>query len=652
MVFGRLIGRILHLSTDTHTTVAPAHADSRPWIQGVSLTLGLLALWTLTHRFRGLAHDGVLYAVQALARVHPYFATDVMLSGTSQDAFTLFSPLYAALIRMFGIIGASTLLFALCTAGYLCAAWLLIRRLFDSRIAYLTVAVLICVSSEYGAWSIFSCSEDFLTARSLGEACVVGAIAAYYWQRPWLATGLSVIAMLIHPLMALPGLLLLLFLIAPARLSAAAAVVGLTGAALVSLAAVHGFVLLPSFKPMEAAWLEVVEQRSMFLFLKEWRIADWEVQLRPLLFLALAQVIIADPRVRKLCWAACLLGLLGLALAAIPDAIGPIPILLQGQAWRWGWITCTVALCMLAPCASLTWRIGGWGRLCASLMVMGWVFPPINAEFAFAGAGLVWAARSHIRDYKKVLDIAAYAVVGIISVWTISNVWELIDNTVLHSKIAADPISFTRWTFSLAPLALACAWGLYFAISHIRTARILAPVLLAALAICFLPSSLFWPTGFIALRLQDQYKTWREAIPESSSVLVLDAPPVSAIFAWFTLERTSYTSSSQSAGVVFSEKTAAEIRRRSEVLKPVIPPDWRILSQFQHSSPKKPTDALTPPSLTAKSLESICRDSELGFVIAKDDVGFSPVKHTAGGNYVNWNLYDCRSVRAIGSGTT
>ena len=631
---------------------APTLPDKRPWIQGVSLTLGLLALWTLTHRFRGLAHDGVLYAMQALARAHPYFATDVMLSGTSQDAFTLFSPLYAALIQKMGIIGASTLLFALCTAGYLCAAWLLIRRLFDSHAAYLTVAVLICVASDYGAWSIFNCAEDFLTARSVAEACVAGSIAAYYWQRPRVAAGLLGIGMLMHPLMALPGVLLLLCLIAPARVAVMAVAVMLAAVALASLAAVHGFAVLPSFNPMEPAWREVVEQRSFFLFLKDWRVIDWEVQFRPLLFLAVAWAVIPDARSRKLCWAAGLVGLSGLALAAVPDVIGPIPILLQGQAWRWVWITCMVALCMVAPSASLAWRIGGWGRLCASLMVMGWIFPPVDGEFAFAGAGLIWAARSYLRDSKRTLDFAAYAVVGIISAWTISNVWELMDNTVLHSTSPVDPVAFTRWTFSLAPLALTCAWLLYRAVRQYRFAAVFAPGLLAALALCFLPSSLFWPPGFIALRLQDQYKSWREAIPESSSVLLLAAPPVSAIFPWFTLERTSYTSTSQSAGVVFSEKISSELRRRSEVLKPVIPPDWRILSQIQHPASKNPTDALTPPSLTAKSLEQICRDVQLGFVIARDDVGFSPIKHTDGGDYMNWNLYDCRRVRTTGSGTT
>ena len=44
--------------------------------------------------------------------------------------------------------------------------------------------------------------------------------------------------------------------------------------------------------------------------------------------------------------------------------------------------------------------------------------------------------------------------------------------------------------------------------------------------------------------------------------------------------------------------------------------------------------------------------SNSGFVVAKDDVGFSPIKHTDAGDFVNWNLYDCRRVRANSSGTT
>ena len=521
------------MSTDTRTTAAGTPSDRRPWIHGVSLTLGLLALWTLTHRFRGLAQDGVLYAVQALARVHPYFATDVMLSGTSQDSFTLFSPLYAALIQKLGIIVASTLLFALCTAAHLFAAWLLIRRLFDSHAAYLTVAVLICVSSEYGAWSIFNCAEDFLTARSLAEACVVASISAYYWQRPWVAAALLGVGMLIHPLMALPGLLLLLCLIAPARVAAMAAAVSLAGVALASLAAVHGFALLPSFKPMEPAWHELVEQRSFYIFLKHWRAVDWEVQLRPLLFLSLAWAVIPDAKIRKLCWAAALVGLSGLALAAIPDLIGPIPILLQGQAWRWVWISCTVALCMVAPSASLAVADRWLGTALRVLDGHGldipadkWRIRLRGGRIGLGGTIASWRFQANARFrglYRRWhhLSMDRHATCG-----------NRLTTPCCTRRVAVDPIDLTRWTFSLAPLALACAWLLYRAVRRISASYSFARFARRAykFAFCPVPFGLRRSSPVPPRSREDLVNKSRN--PRASCHRTLDV--VLATFPWYT----------------------------------------------------------------------------------------------------------------------
>jgi hypothetical protein len=132
---------------------------------------------------------------------------------------------------------------------------------------------------------------------------------------------------------------------------------------------------------------------------------------------------------------------------------------------------------------------------------------------------------------------------------------------------------------------------------------------------------------------------------------VLQLPSAkTAGFVWITLERTSYTSVSQSAGVVFSPKTAAEIRRRSEVLKPVMRPDWKVLSQIRMAKAGKGSDDPNLP-LTARRLAEICRDPQLGFVMAKEDVGFSPIRHTQNGAHKDWNLYDCRKVRVARSST-
>jgi hypothetical protein len=93
-----------------------------------------------------------------------------------------------------------------------------------------------------------------------------------------------------------------------------------------------------------------------------------------------------------------------------------------------------------------------------------------------------------------------------------------------------------------------------------------------------------------------------------------------------------------------------EIRRRSEVLLPVSEPDWKILSQITEERENRKnhvaTRDLSPRPLTAASLVAVCSDPQLGFVIAKEDVGFDPLRHLHVGDWRNWNLYDCERVRA------
>ena len=68
----------------------------------LSVALLLAALWLVMHGYHGLTGDGQIYAFQAFARLHPQLATDLYLQYTSQDRFTLFSPLYAWWIALLG----------------------------------------------------------------------------------------------------------------------------------------------------------------------------------------------------------------------------------------------------------------------------------------------------------------------------------------------------------------------------------------------------------------------------------------------------------------------------------------------------------------------------------------------------------------------
>jgi hypothetical protein len=99
-----------------------------------------------------------------------------------------------------------------------------------------------------------------------------------------------------------------------------------------------------------------------------------------------------------------------------------------------------------------------------------------------------------------------------------------------------------------------------------------------------------------------------------------------------------------------------EVKRRSEVLLPVKDADWKIHSfiiwqkAWTRANPGKDMPPRIRP-LTAEKLEGLCKDPVLGFVIAKEYVGFDAVRHTQRGAWTNWNLYDCNVVRARSTAT-
>jgi hypothetical protein len=138
------------------------------------------------------------------------------------------------------------------------------------------------------------------------------------------------------------------------------------------------------------------------------------------------------------------------------------------------------------------------------------------------------------------------------------------------------------------------------------------------------------------------FSDWRSAIPPDSNVFVVPAHN-SATFAWFTLERPSYLTVDQSSGVVFSRATALEVRRRSDVLLPLQDPDWRLLSNMHKLHSGGTSSGFSNP-LTRDRLIGLCSDPQLNFVVAREDVGFEPIRHARSGIWKDWSLYDCRRV--------
>jgi hypothetical protein len=577
----------------------------------LALTLTMVALWALTHRFVGLQRDGELYAFQALARIHPALNADIYLAFNSQDRYTIFSPLYAFCIAHSSLQSADLGLFLFCTFLYFCAAYLVSRKLFGVTVGWLTIGLLIIVAGHYGAFEVFSYSEDYVTARSLAVALVV------------------------HPIMALPGSLLLVCLNLPVRVCVA-------GAAL-SCLAVLGLANLATATPMLAnylslmdpAWLEVVQERSQFLFLNFWRPVDWELAARPFVSLTLAALAATDARDRKLYVVAMLIGATGLAVALIAGAIGPVAILVQGQAWRWIWLTSFVAVLSIAPTAMSLWRDPQCGPLTAVLLVSGWTWNYSGADnlLLIEFALLLWLIKDRL--------------------WIISHGWNSAPASTLHPDIDSGVASRIREFFapglSAVVLAGCAAWLILRSHSAATRGAVLAVLFIAALLVV---------SGSLKQRAHAggtpqevaEFAEWSRHIPPNSNVLIVPLP-VNAAFAWFTLNRPNYMSVDQSSGVVFARATALEIRRRSEILLPIADPDWKIMTRINAREQGRPQTAAPPKKLTVESLIEVCADPQLGFVVAKEELAYAHSHHDQAGRWENWNLYDCGRIRAPLQGT-
>jgi len=612
------------------------------------LALLVAVLWSLRHQYAGITADAQLYAFQALARLHPALATDLSLQNTSQDDFTLFTPCYAALIALLDLRRAALAAWLVSSLGFLIAAWFAVRTFATRNIAFVSVAMLATTIGSYGAAAVFRYDEDYFTARSLAEALVLVALACHLRGRRLLGFALVIAALTIHPLMALPGLLLLLCLSVSTRLAVAGALAGVLATLVFACAPLlrpelHRFITV-----MDPAWLSVVRERSQFLFLQLWTLPDWQVNARPFLALGLSYAVLADPGVRRLSLAAMLVGAAGLSVALIASLVEPVAILVQGQAWRWVWVSCLVSVLLWVPTAARLWQDERCGPMCLVLWLSAWCFGGRAGLACLAGLALCWVLRRRLEQrLSHCLHWAAAGAAIVVLIWTIATVWTIAAGPPVAQSFGYPVTQKLRFVFELGVpslvlmlLVLSAPTGDQRAWLPAALAAALAGALVAVLPSVFPQRSRSGSPEEIR-----EFADWRSIIPPTGTVYV-PAFKDSGSFVWFTLGRPAYLSTDQSAGVVFSRRTALEIERRSDVLLPVEDPDWQIMTRrarTRANNGKRPTDWRP---LTARSLGQICQDPLLGFVADLQNVGFNPVHHDHRGDWDGWNLYDCDRVRA------
>jgi MFS family permease len=390
----------------------------------------------------------------------------------------------------------------------------------------------------------------------------------------------------------------------------------------------------------------VVRERSQFLFLQLWTLADWKLNARGFLSLVFTAMVITDPRARRLCVCAMVIGAAGLLVGLIASTLGPVAILMQGQAWRWVWLTMFLAILLLPQTVREVWKDPSCGPLCAVLLVGSWTFTPIDPVTGTAVALFLWTVRGHLSDQMgRLLRWAAYAAAAVALAWVVANAWTITAAPSPETGREGALFSHLRNILGLDITAVPIVGLVWFALLRVRSAWVSTAVAaaFAGLAVTALPGA-FLQFGLVGAQRQiDEFADWRRLIPPASNVFVIPEHNA-ATFAWFDLQRPSYISVDQSSGVVFSRSISMEVKRRSEVVLPILDPGWRILSHLEAKHLGK-ADGDTIRPLTGAKLMAICSDPILDFVVAREDVGFDSQRHVQPGPWKDWHLYDCRRLR-------
>lgn len=518
--------------------------SNRDW---VALVIVLAGFWFALRPYLFI-HDGRLYALQALAGIHPGLAADPVLSHFNQGALSLFTPVYSTLTGWLGlwpaawtIYGISQLIYYICLVALV--AWLLPNR----RLAILALTILVSTSGTYPP-GIFRFSESFVSARLVAEALVLGSMVAATRHRWWSCALLLIAGTAMHPLMALAGWGLLGWWLCKLWLGRRKA---LLLAALCLLAAIT--VALVTLPPMADTWRAIVVARSEFLFMGHWLPSQWSTMISTMAIAGLG-LRSHDPRIQSLSEATLLLLFAAVALSLIAEWHSSA-FMLSLQPWRVLWLVTIAEIILLVSLlgrpAEDERQLVIQGALLASL-TLGTVWSLLILSLIPLA---LWQRASNLFwHYTALFLFASTAVMVLLSpVVGIAIGQQTLNYISPHPLAPLNLLPKLRGYFFM-PIALAC-------IVLMLSKHWTRPYHIALIIV-----PLF--TG--AVLLSDHESAHRDA---NDAVIIQElrhriAPdeqvywPSNVSRVWFDLERPSYASLWQGAPGIFSEALARDVNSR------------------------------------------------------------------------------------------
>lgn len=618
-------------------TNAGSHDATIPRAAMIGLALCVIGIWMLEHPYIGLINDAILYALGAFARLHPVsLGHDIFLSHGSQNGYTIFSPLVAPLMRVMGVGRAAALVTLTNQVIFFGACTLLARKVMPTRLAVLSIALLVALPGLYGDKHIFWFTEPLMTPRVTAEAFVIGALACAVDRRYVLMSACIIMGMLIHPIMTLPGIVLLFLLFLGLRRPWLTAILAVGGLTLVSLASrMTPFGRVTVFDPL---WLHVLHTQFRYLFPSLWSLAAWGRMAIPAATLFVGALAQQPTVTRVFCRAALATAVLGLGISIIGSDLLHIVLVAQVQPWRWLWLSNGLAILLLPMIALQCWRDGASSRAAVVLVAAAW----IGFDQRLGGLlALLAAAVATLRPLRPDGRLGRILLIGAGVALLGSATWFLVSTVCALKPAPAPPPSLTliqsmywavatRWLpWARGGVLPAFAFlGLWAAAQHRSAATYSrrSAILVVGATLCAALMPFAWKswTDFApSVQMQAKFSPWRRAIPRTAEVYTPGMP----LIPWFLLERRSYWSTSQMSGAVFSRTTAITLLRRE-----------RLLDDLHRARNSK------------HALAALCAaDRAIGFVVTSANMGPTPFKPVILGDRrigAVLRLYSCSVERA------
>ncbi|OAX86115.1 hypothetical protein A7D16_04210 [Xanthomonas nasturtii] len=533
-----------------------------------------LALIVYLRPYTGIRHDATLYLAQALRLMSPdIFDRDLFFVAGSQASFTLFPRLLALLLahlepgKAFLVLTfVSRLLF------YAASAWC-VHVLFPARWRWPALLALIVMPTGYGAFSMFSYAEPFLTARPIAEALCLLAIAALVRDRLVWAIALFAAAGLLHPLQAIVVVLVAwcwlvlgdrrwlwsLLLVVPVLV----------------LAVLKAGPLAGLLQVMDTQWRSMIDGVGDQVFLGSWTPRDWCIVVGDVYLLSLlAQWSGPDTVLGRLAKAVLLATMLGLGLSFLLADVLRLILPIGLQLWRVLWVVHWLAAASIPFLVWDQWQRGGRGwispLLVITIAVIGASVPRSTLPWAVLGLiplHMVWphVANRVSPPIRYLLFAGLSLAMAVATLRYQLQMWAVYEMTGRNPEVVRQDVMIFAYPLICGGLVALAVWGY-------RSSGPKGQALMGVLSLLALVGAVsVWDSRSPWTHVQESaYGTvvFSEGIPRNASVFWF-ASEASPRAAWLVLRRANYYSPQQLSGQMFNRQTAMLGRELNAQVEPV-----------------------------------------------------------------------------------